>query len=319
MFSIIGNGHWGTALAYYLSQQYPVELIGRRCKESLYNQVDIPQKTSWEQASYDHLIYAGPTIAAKSILKPILSGDYKPSSCIIASKGLIEDEQGLIITLPDFASNYLKRVALISGPSFANELLDNKPTFLMGATTDATLANDLDTWFNHEPIHFSQSDDCLGVAFTGAFKNPIAILIGYVDALLMSANMRFALITSVNQVLANLLLKIGANPSTAYSIAGQGDLFMTCSIDISRNRQMGQLLAQGYSVDVAQTKIGSIVEGIASLKHLLAYCKQKKIHVPLFEFINDLIAGKIEKKVVFERLIALIENPAIKNLQNLDV
>ena len=82
---------------------------------------------------------------------------------------------------------------------------------------------------------------------------------------------------------------------------------------------MGQLLAQGYSVDVAQTKIGSIVEGIASLKHLLAYCKQKKIHVPLFEFINDLIAGKIEKKVVFERLIALIENPAIKNLQNLDV
>lgn len=316
MFSIIGNGHWGTAIAHYLSKHYPVEIIGRRQKK-LPGDLKISQKTTLNDASYDHWIYAAPMQMATYILKPVLKTK-QPESCLIASKGLIQNDAGQVMGLPDFMCSYMDRVAMISGPSFASELMNDMPTFLVGATHNNALAKDMSQWFNHAPIHLTLSRDVLGVSFSGAFKNPIAILLGYIDSLYASANMRFALITYVNQVMSDLLSAMDADPKTAYTAAGQGDLFMTCSIDESRNRQMGQLLAKGYTVEDAEKKIGSMVEGIASLSKLIQLCQQKQMYVPLFDLINEVLTGRMSKLHVLDRLMDLMQQPAIKILQSLD-
>ena len=174
MFSIIGNGHWGTAIAHYLSKHYPVEIIGRRQKK-LPGDLQISQKTTLNDAAYDHWIYAAPTQMATSILKPVLETK-QPASFLIASKGLIQNDVGQVMGLPDFICSYMDRVAMISGPSFASELMNDMPTFLVGATHHNALAKDMSQWFNHKPIHLTLSRDMLGVSFSGAFKNPIAIL-----------------------------------------------------------------------------------------------------------------------------------------------
>lgn len=318
MFSIIGNGHWGSAIAAYLAKEYPVELIGRRQK-TLPKGLLLPQKTSLADAAYKHWIYAGPTQAATSILMPAIQGNTRPTSCLIASKGLIVDDAGQVQVLADYLSMHMNRVAMLSGPSFANELIDGKPTFLVGATKNSGLAKDMQTWFSNEPIQLSLSQDVTGVSFAGAFKNPIAILVGYLDSLFMSANMRFAVITYVNQVLSEVLQSIGADAATAYGVAGQGDLCMTCSVDQSRNRQMGQLLAKGYAVDDAKRTIGSVVEGLSSLNYLNVFCEQNKIQVPLLALINDLIAGHLSKDEVLNRLMLLMKRPAICILETLDI
>ena len=93
---------------------------------------------------------------------------------------------------------------------------------------------------------------------------------------------------------------------------------MTCSIDESRNRQMGQLLAKGFTVEDAEKKIGSMVEGIASLSKLIQLCQQKQMHVPLFDLINEVLTGRMSKLHVLDRLIDLMQQPAIKILQSLD-
>lgn len=317
MFSIIGNGHWGTAIAYYLGKKFPVELIGRR-KKNLPGNLNIVQKTSLQEASYQHWVYAAPTHLATSILNPIVVGSVVPQSLLIASKGLIQNEQGIVMTLSDFVSSHLDRVALISGPSFASELMKDKPTFLVGATKNKDVASDMSDWFKHKPIELQCSTDVCGVSFAGAFKNPIAILVGFIDSLFISANMRFALITFVNQVMCELLSAIGAESQTAYGVAGQGDLFMTCSIDESRNRQMGQLLAQGYSVIAAEQNIGSMVEGIGSLATLIQFCDQKRIKVPLLGLIDDVLKGQLEQGQMLDALLGLVHMPAIQSHQTLD-
>lgn len=318
MFSIIGNGHWGSAIAAYLAKTYPVELIGRR-KKTLPSEIVLPQKTSLAEAAYDHWIYAGPTQVATSVLMPRLGGKGRPKTCIIASKGLIENAAGNVVTLADYLSTHIDRVAMLSGPSFANELIDGKPTFLVGATKDVGLANDMHEWFSNEPIQLSLSQDVIGVSFAGAFKNPIAILIGYLDCIFMSANMRFAVITHVNQVLSELLHAIGADPSTAYGVAGQGDLCMTCSVDQSRNRQMGQLLAKGYCVDDAKKTIGSMVEGLSSLNYLKVFCDQNKIQVPLIALISDLVYGDLHQDNLLSRMMSVMQLPTIRIQETLDI
>lgn len=317
MFSIIGNGHWGSAIAAYLAKTYPVELIGRR-KKTLPSEIVLPQKTSLAEAAYDHWVYAGPTQGAISILMPHLEGKSRPKTCIIASKGLVENDAGSVMTLVDYLLSYMDRVAMLSGPSFANELIDGKPTFLVGATKEIGLANDMQEWFSNEPIQLSLSQDVTGVSFAGAFKNPIAILIGYLDCVFMSANMRFAVITYVNQVFSELLHAIGADPATAYGVAGQGDLCMTCSVDQSRNRQMGQLLAKGYTLGDAKKTIGSVVEGLSSLNYLNVFCDQNQIQVPLIELISDLVYGELNQDKLFNRLISVIQSPAIRIQETLE-
>lgn len=319
MFSIIGNGQWGTAIASYLGKNFPVELIGRRIKKLPENGQTIPQKIYSDGIAYDHLIYAAPTKHALDVLDTILDGDKKPFSLIIASKGLVMDSAGKVICLSDFVQRHIKRVALISGPSFASELMDNKPTHLVGAAKDDGLINDLREWFQSDPINLVISKDITGVSFSGAFKNPIAILIGYIDHLFMSVNLRFGLITYVNQVLFRLLEVFNMDPQTAYGFAGQGDLFMTCSIDQSRNRHMGQLLAQGYKVSDAEKVIGSTVEGVTSLKYLTLFCKQNKVNVPLFAFISDVIEGRLKKTEVLNQLTQIMHAPSIRSQEILDV
>ena len=131
--------------------------------------------------------------------------------------------------------------------------------------------------------------------------------------------MRFAVITHVNQVLSELLHTIGADPRTAYGVAGQGDLCMTCSVDQSRNRQMGQLLAKGYCVDDAKKTIGSMVEGLSSLNYLKVFCDQNKIQVPLIALISDLVYGDLHQDKLLSRLMSVMQLPTIRIQETLDI
>lgn len=315
MFSIIGNGHWGIALGEFLSQRYAVELVGRRIKP-LPNGIHLSQTTLESSLSYPNLIYAAPTKFATSILLDIVKSANPPKTIIIASKGLIEDESSCVMPLTTWLSQYCEQVAMISGPSFASELLEKKTTCLIGASKQPELCQVLVNWFNHKPILLKTSTDCLGVSLVGAFKNPVAILIGYLDSHVNSANMRFAVINYAHQVCMSLLMKIGADEQTAHGVAGQGDLFMTCSMDHSRNRQMGQLLAKGHSAKVAEDMVGSMVEGIYSLRCLIKYCRQEKLSVPLLNLINAMLEGQVTFEDIMSKLEYLMMQSINDNVEN---
>lgn len=317
MFSILGNGHWGGAIANYLAKNHDLELIGRTLKP-LPKQSSIKQSTGWTGKS-SVLIYASPSHLAHELLKPIFAHAQPPKICLIASKGLMINESGNVETLSSYVSKYTKKVAVISGPSFAKELLAECPTFLVGATTHPSLAQELKQWFQFSPISLNQSEDVFGVSIAGAFKNPVAILMGYLDAFVNSANMRFAVMSYANDVLAKVLVKLGGQVETAYGYAGQGDLFMTCLTDLSRNRHMGQLLAEGLSMGVAEKKVGSVVEGIQSLAHLRKYCDQSGFTVPLLELIDQVINQKLSQDEVVVRLVNLMNQNTMQAVKSLVV
>ncbi len=172
-------------------------------------------------------------------------------------------------------------VAVLSGPTFAREVGDGLPTALTIAANDAGFAQDLAVALSGENFRAYTSDDMIGVEVGGAVKNVLAIGAGMSDGLGFGANSRVALITRGLVEMTRLGVALGARRETFMGLAGMGDLVLTCTDNLSRNRRMGLALAAGKSVDEAQEEIQQVVEGVLAAEAVHEVAEKLGIEMPI--------------------------------------
>ena len=306
--TVLGAGSYGTALAFCLARNsVPTFLWGRdkdhmqalqndrenarylpgaKFPDSLHIESDFDAAVKYS----DDILVVVPSHAFKQTLQrlaPLL----RPSNRIIwATKGL---EPGTGQLLRQVAMDVLGDsypLAVLSGPTFAKEMVAGLPTAISLSATDDSLAESFAAKL-HCPKSFRvyNNADFIGVQLGGAVKNVIAIGAGLADGLGFGANARTALITRGLAELTRLGVKLGAQPETFMGMAGLGDLVLTCTDNQSRNRRFGIALGKGESVEDAIDSIGQVVEGYRNTDEVHILAAREGVEMPICEQIYQVL------------------------------
>ena len=300
--TILGAGSWGKALAHTLiTNQKKVLIYSRNIKQG--NQ-DILQTNNIDEAlsGKSPLLIATPVNSLRELGSSIKKNNYK-GPIILACKG-IESKSGLFPTqiLSDFTPS--NNVAVLSGPSFASEVIKNKPTAVTIAAIDNHILKIFTEMFHSKFFRVYASNDIIGCQLGGAMKNILSVAVGISDGLCLGSNAKAALITRGILEIKNLSDTLDCNEQTIYGLSGLGDLVLTANDNLSRNRSFGLELAKGLSVRDAEKKIGYIVEGIYASKGLNVLIEKHSLNLPICSKVLDIIDGKISpEKAVNDLLI----------------
>ena len=278
--AIIGGGSWGTALSVVLAPRFDkIRLwfhepeLAESARRTRINEIFLPGTvlpgnikpisdlaTAVEDA--DFLLSVMPSHFVRAIyaqIFPLLRPDMR---IVSATKGL---EMGSFLRASAVIREVIgpdRPVAVLSGPSFAREVAEGKPTALVVASDDAELAREVQQGFSGPTFRLYLSDDPIGVEIGGALKNVIAIGAGICDGLALGHNAVAALITRGLAELTRLATAAGAKAETLSGLAGLGDLVLTCTGDLSRNRQVGLRLAAGDSLENILKSTPMVAEGV---------------------------------------------------------
>ena len=180
----------------------------------------------------------------------------------------------------------------ISGPSFASEVASKKPTALTVASKDTAVRDYWAKVLQTNTLRAYTNEDIIGVEVGGSVKNILSIAAGIATGLGYGTNTQAALITRGLAEMIRFGKKLGANASTFNGLSGLGDLVLTCSDDLSRNRRFGKALANKQSVAQALKNVGATVEGLNTLELVLSIAKKNKIEIPICEQVNQVIQGQ---------------------------
>lgn len=200
-------------------------------------------------------------------------------------------ESGSLLTLSEQIREELPEnpVAVLSGPSHAEEVARRMPTLVTIACEDEEIAKRLQKIFASPLFRVYTSTDVLGIEIGGALKNVIALAAGMGDGLGYGDNVKAALITRGISEIARLALKMGAHPETLYGLSGIGDLIVTCDSMHSRNRRAGILIGQGKSMEEAVSEVNMVVEGIVSAKAAFDLAKKYDVEMPIITQVNKVL------------------------------
>jgi glycerol-3-phosphate dehydrogenase (NAD(P)+) len=185
------------------------------------------------------------------------------------------------------------RCGVLSGPSFAQELARGLPAALVAASPDAAVRSTLVDAFHGSQLRVYASDDMLGVEVGGAVKNVLAIAAGLCDGLGLGLNARAALLTRGLAEMTRLGVALGARADTFMGLSGLGDLVLTATGDLSRNRQVGLLLAQGRSLDQAVASLGHVAEGVHSARAVALRAAAVSVEMPITAAVVALLGAQL--------------------------
>jgi glycerol-3-phosphate dehydrogenase (NAD(P)+) len=195
------------------------------------------------------------------------------------------------------------QVALLSGPSFAVEIAAGLPAAVVAASRQVATAEAVQAAFSRERFRVYTSDDATGVAIGGALKNVMAIAVGFSDGLGFGSNARAALITRGLHELGRLASKLGGHPLTLAGLAGLGDLVLTCTGELSRNRQVGLALARGETLPAILTRLGHVAEGIGTARTARDLAASLGIDMPITQLVAAVLhEGKPPREGVADLL-----------------
>lgn len=327
--SILGAGAWGTALAVQACKRHQVclwardagwlnELRSSRDNKKYLPGVALPAELALSADLTDAIAHAkdGLLIVASSmsglreILKQLPDGAFVLWLCkgFEANTGLLGHEIAAEVQ-PRL------RVGILSGPSFAQEVAAGQPTALVAASNDAEVAQRAVEAFHSERLRVYTSDDPIGVEVGGAVKNVLAIAVGLADGLRLAAeasgdvsmapglNARAALITRGLSEMVRLGIALGARTETFMGLSGIGDLVLTATGDLSRNRRVGLLLAKGLSLQQILHDLGHVAEGVYSATTVLSRARSKGVDMPITEAIVAVLQGKLKPTQAVELLM----------------
>ncbi len=186
------------------------------------------------------------------------------------------------------------KAGVLSGPSFAQEVALGQPTALVAASEHACVRDALVAGFHGPTLRVYANEDIVGVEVGGAVKNVLAIATGLCDGLNLGLNARAALITRGLAEMTRLGAALGARAETFMGLSGLGDLVLTATGDLSRNRKVGQLLAQGMSLQQAVASLGHVAEGVYSARTVVQRARGLGVDMPISEGVVALLDGKLE-------------------------
>lgn len=330
--AVVGAGAWGTALAKVLGDKgQPVLLWARDAAQATAIQRDrentrylpgakLPDSV---QATHslgralegaDMAVLVTPShsfretlVAAKSLLP-------ESTALISATKG-IENETAMLMA--EVAEDVLgatvrSRFAALSGPSFAKEVAAGIPTNMVVASTDSALAERVQRLFATDRLRVYPSDDPAGVEVGGALKNVIAIAAGACDGLGFGHNTRAALITRGLAEISRIALAKGGNPRTLAGLAGMGDLVLTCTGDLSRNRTVGFEMGKGKKLADVLASLGHVAEGVRTAKSAHDLANRLGVELPI---CNEVYCVLYENKPPLQAVSDLLTRPLKKEWQ----
>jgi glycerol-3-phosphate dehydrogenase (NAD(P)+) len=320
--AVIGAGGWGTTLAKLLSEHghrvrlwsyeasVAEQIRERRVNEFYLPGIELPAAVEVFTEHADALegaevvIAVVPSHAFREVMKA--AAYYVPQGAIVlsATKGIEVDtlsrpSQILAELLPDYPSP-----AVLSGPTFAREVAEGDPTAIAVASRDPDVAHHAQHFVNSERFRVYTNEDVLGVELAGALKNVIALAAGIADGLGYRSNSRAALITRGLAEMTRLGLAMGARAATFAGLAGLGDLVLTCSSDLSRNRTVGLRLGRGETLEEILASMRMVAEGVRTTKAARQLARTHKVEMPIVEEVHHILfEGKSPKRATADLML----------------
>jgi glycerol-3-phosphate dehydrogenase (NAD(P)+) len=300
--AVIGGGAWGTTLAVHLATRGPGvrlwmlendlvdRMLERRDNPVYLPGVEIPEAVTptgrLEEALAGAELILGvvPSHHARAVYGSMAAEVRAGTPVILATKGI--EESGLALPV-DVARETLgaaeRPYAVLSGPSFAAEVARGLPTALVVASEDPELGRQLQELLSSNSLRVYTNPDVVGVQLAGALKNVIAIAAGILDGLGMGHNTLAALLTRGLAEITRLGLALGGSPSTFSGLAGVGDLVLTCTGGLSRNRRVGQALGRGELLREIVAHSSSVAEGIRTTRAARELAHRAGVEMPIVE------------------------------------
>ncbi|MFP6665620.1 MAG: NAD(P)H-dependent glycerol-3-phosphate dehydrogenase [Deltaproteobacteria bacterium] len=306
--TVIGAGSWGTALAIQLARAgHATTLWSRQAehadkmRETRENSRYLPgcplppavaTTANLENAvgaASEVLVCAVPSHAVREIMgavRPWLSGE---TIIVSATKGIEEGTSKRMSEVISEATGAGERVTVISGPSFAREVAEEMPTVVTVAAKDAARAKFVQHYFASPMFRVYAVDDLIGVEIGGAVKNVIAIAAGVSDGLGLGHNTRAALITRGLAEVNRLAIRLGADPVTVTGLSGMGDLVLTCTGSLSRNRSLGMRLGKGEKLADILAGMQQVAEGVRNTVAIDDMARDLDIEMPIIRQMRALL------------------------------
>ncbi|MFI3230976.1 MAG: NAD(P)H-dependent glycerol-3-phosphate dehydrogenase, partial [bacterium] len=303
---IIGAGSWGTALACVLNKNgHEVTLWGYNEEDVIYMQQELENKKFLPEVILDKkikitnreddlkdvelVVFAVPSVVVRENAKRF-SGILNNSNKIIVNvaKGI---EADTLLTLTEVIKSEIPEcnIAVLSGPSHAEEVGKGLPTTCVAGCEDIKIAHTIQEAFMNESFRIYTNTDVIGIEIAGAFKNLIALATGASDGCGFGDNIKAAIMTRGIAEITRLGISMGANKETFAGLTGVGDLIVTCTSEHSRNRQAGFLIGQGKSLDETLEEIKMVVEGVNTAKAAKQLAEKNGIDMPITREINEVL------------------------------
>jgi glycerol-3-phosphate dehydrogenase (NAD(P)+) len=310
--AVLGAGAWGTAIASVLAARHDVTLWARdpaqadamartRRNQRYLPNIEIPPQVKVSAgfpASADLFLAATPVAGLTDVLRK------KPAPLVWLCKGF---EPGTGLLPHQIVEQVLgagARCGALSGPSFAEEVARGLPCALTLAARDGGFAREAAALLHGGRMRVYFSADLVGVEVGGAVKNVMAIAAGICDGLGLGHNARAALITRGLAEIARLGVALGASTETIFGLTGAGDLILTATGDLSRNRRVGLQLAQGLPLDKILHDLGHVAEGVHSAQEVARLAASKNVEMPVSDAVNSVLRGKLTPKAAVEQLLS---------------
>ncbi|NDY93247.1 NAD(P)H-dependent glycerol-3-phosphate dehydrogenase [Ideonella livida] len=315
--SVLGAGAWGTALAMAAARRHDVLLWARDAGQAQALQRErvntrylpdhpwpdgLQATASLAQAlahARDGLFLLGTPMAA---LRTTLRALPERASAFWLCKGF-EAGTGLLGHEIGAQERPQARLGVLSGPSFAQEVAQGRPTALVAAAADTDLAELAVQALHHDQLRLYTSNDVAGVEVGGAVKNVLAIATGVADGLDLGLNARAALITRGLAEMSRLGLAMGARAETFMGLTGMGDLVLTATGDLSRNRRVGLMLAQGLALPEVLARLGHVAEGVYSAATVAQRARELGVDMPIASAVQALLDGRLAPREAVSRLM----------------
>ncbi len=326
--AILGGGSWGTALAIVLSRTHKPQEISLWVRDASFaesirrdrqNKLYLPDHKLPESVQVTHdaaaslenagvVIGAIPSTHARDVYRRVLPHLVRGTAILSATKGLEPATHARMseviaqVVSPKFAP----RIAVLSGPSFAAEAAAGQPTAVVVASRDLAFASQLQEEFAAPNFRLYTNDDVLGVELAGAMKNVMAIAAGVCQGIGLGSNPLAALITRGLAEMTRLAVALGARQETLSGLAGLGDLVLTCTGSLSRNRHVGFELGKGRSLAEILEGMKMVAEGVGTAGALLALAREAGIELPITE---QVVAILDEGRSPREAIRSIMERP----------
>ncbi len=322
VIAVLGAGSWGTGLALQLDRSGSrcilwdrdtenLSLIrSERCNARYLPGIEVPASITVEDdlltavKAADHVLLVTPSHAFASTITIIRDVLVPGQGIAWACKGF---EPGSGRLLHEVAAELLPTdtpLAIVTGPSFAKEVAMNLPTAVTVAGPDSRFTKFIAQALHGGRFRAYTSDDMIGAELGGAVKNVMAVATGICDGMKLGDNARAALITRGLAEMMRLGVALKAKPETLMGLAGAGDLILTCTGDLSRNRRLGLKLGEGKTLQQALDEIGQVVEGVNSAVEVQRLAIEHDINMPISEQVNGIIHKGWDPEEGVARLLA---------------
>lgn len=315
--AILGAGAWGSALAISLSARHEVALWAKDQEHAAAMEqtrgnarylpgfmfppkVAVTNDLDSAMTDAQLLLLVMPSSALREVLKklgrqeiPLVWGckGFEARSAKLPHQ-VVEEELG-----PD------AKAAVLSGPSFAEEVAQGLPTAVTLASRDAAFATDVARQLHSARLRIYSGSDVVGIEVAGAIKNVLAIAAGISDGMRLGNNARAALMTRGLAEMTRLGLKVGGRLETFMGLAGMGDLFLTASSDLSRNRRVGLMLAKGQTLSSILKELGHVAEGVATAREVHRLARSLNVEMPITQAICRVLYEGLAPDAALDELL----------------